>query len=177
MSPEIRVLRAVMPGTGEAFDLRDPEQVAAASYQAGRMLAMLRNLKETTDGILRDQLKEHAQTTLMVGDVEVTEETGKATYDAETIYQGLIDAGMATDIAEQHFYYERKVKDGRELNKLATRHDDYAKAITAGTKRSRGRIVTHHKGPGAAAPKTPLVIQQAVSSRQDAEAEAENIGI
>ena len=170
--------RAILPGTGEMVDLTDDEQVAAASNYAGRMIALCKTLKETTDEILRERLKEQAATSLMLGDVEVTEKTGALVWDVEALYHGLEEAGLKGPALEALFKVERSVASATELNKLANRVDEYAKVIEAARSRRRGGIVTKRRKPEAAvAPATPAHIQEHVASGRQAEAEAEQLGI
>lgn len=176
MTEMSRPLQAVMPGTGEVFDLTDIEQVAAASNMAGWMMSRLKTLKETTDGLLRECLKDEAATSFRLGDVEVVEETGPLVWDVEALYHGLEEAGLKGPALEALFQVERKVASATELNKLANRVQEYAEVIEAARSRKRGRIVTKRKAPGAPAPTTPKVIQEQVVLGQQAEADAAALG-
>ena len=167
----------MVPGTGETFDLTVPEQVLAASHALGQIAQQARDEKSKVDEIIRGMLQAGAATTLQIGQYEAQEGSGRATYDAEKIYDAALKAGIPQDAVERMVPLERKVKDGRELNKLANRDDAWKTAMALGTKRSRGSIFVELKQAQAPAPETPKEIQGVVQERQAEEQAAEEMGV
>jgi hypothetical protein len=161
------------PIDGQAYDLARVEDAAALSHRCSELSRMLRHLKERADDVLRAQLAEQAVTVMAAGEFEVSEDTGRASYDVQALWEGLVDAGMPEKVAEGLFVIERKVRDGKELTKLATRHDAYGKVIAAATTRSRGYIKVKARRSQAPAPRTPDVIREHVQAEARSEREAE----
>lgn len=179
--PERVTWPSIPVGAGEVFEIHDPKQAAELSYRCRVLKAELSRMQTLADEVLRDTLAEQAATALRLDDLEVTEKTGTPSYDADEIYNGLVAAGMSPAAAESLFYVERKVADGKELNKLANRHDGYAKVIVAGTKRRRGSLSISRKRQHVATGQIPEAVhKQAVDearSTREAEAEADELGI
>lgn len=167
-----------IPGSGETFNLAVPGEAAAAASAAGLIANQAKDVKKKADAVLRFHLEVQGRTQTWLGDFEVSETTGSPEYDADFILNGLIEAGMDPAAAEQLFVVERKVANGTELKKLATRVDAYAKVIEQGTKRKRGYIRTKaSSGPAAPAPPTPVAIQQQVKTERAESQHDEDLGI
>lgn len=173
--------RIIFPGTGiatgEILDLSDIDQVARWSHELSSLWGQIMQMKRAIDDALRDQLAAGGQTSMIVagGDYEVAEEPGKATYDGELLYTGLVAAGIDPDVVAQMFRPE--LRDARELGKLERRNDAVAKAAEAARTRGRGRIKVKRKRPPAGAPTTPAYVREAVAEQARDQADARARGI
>jgi hypothetical protein len=169
------------PDTGEEYDLATTGAAAALSHRAAEAIRYLKELKGQADAVLRAELERVGQSHLLCGDLEVFESTGKPTYDADEILNGLIAAGMDAAAAEALFEIERKVSDGTELNKIANRVDKYRMVVAAGTKRSRGSLTIKTRPDKTPAPQIPEAFHREVVAQarveREAEAEANDLGI
>jgi len=183
--PERFTMPAIPIGTGEVCELGDPEQAADWSLRIGEVMRELARMKRLTDDALRDRLMAAGKTTLAFGDLEVSEDTGKPTYDAQGLYDGLVAGdgthGLSPEAVESLFVFERKVADGKELVKLGNRNAVFARIVAENTKRTRGRLKIKRKRSSAPAPRVPEAFHRAVidEARQTRESEelADDLGI
>lgn len=180
-TPQRLYMPSIAIGAGEICDLGDAAQAADWSYRLGVAMSELRRLKNQADEALRGVLEDQAATHLQVGDLEVSEQAGQASYDVTWLMQALVDAGMPEDVMGGLFEAEWKVRDAKELQKLENRHQKYAAVIAQARTRKRGRLTVKRKRQQAPAPQVSesvhrQVIDEARATRE-AEAEASELGI
>lgn len=168
--------KLVLPVTGEVIDLGDPEAVVRAGWALQDAAQKIRDIKSRVDEAARAHLAAVAATELQLGRFEVIQGTGKATYDWQAIYEAAIDAGIAQDAAERVVPLER-TGNGKELNKLASRSDEWRRAAAAGTTRSGGSLRYGLHEAQAPAPETPKAIQQQVRQERQEAQEMDDLGI
>lgn len=175
---------ATAPITGEVYDLTDTDQAAALSSWCSSVWGQLRTAKDRADAALRQKMLSGLTTTLQTSHHEVTTGSGRAEYDADAMHDELMTlaedpaSGIDTAAVEALFIVERRVVDGRELNKLASRHSDIGRIIAAHTKRGPGAIkVKRRPGPQAPAPVTPGYIRDEAAQITRAEDDATARGI
>lgn len=165
MTTDVDHPRVVFPattiGAGQILDLTDIDQVAEWSHELGRLWGQIMQAKKVVDDRLREELAASGRTSLIVADgaLEVEEEPGRATYDGEALFKGLVEAGLDKDVVAAMFRPE--LRDARELGKLERRSDAVAKAAEAARTRGRGRVKVARKRASAAAPRASEPVQVA----------------
>lgn len=181
MSTDLEHQRVTFPvtsiGAGELLDLSDVDQVAEWSHELSKLWGQVMQAKKVVDDVLREQLAAAGQTSMIMpgGEYEVSEEPGKATYDGELLYTGLVEAGLDPDVVAQMFRPE--LRDARELGKLERRNDAVAKAAEAARSRGRGRVKVSRKRGAVGAPVAPESIQTAARERSAEQRAARSRGI
>lgn len=175
---------ATAPITGEVYDLTDIDQAAALSSWCSSVWGQLRTAKDRADAALRQRMLAGLVTSLQTENHEVTTGAGKAEYDADAMHDALMTLaedpanGIDPAAVEALFVFERRVVDGRELNKLASRDTVIGQVIAAHTKRGPGAIkVKRRPAAQAPAPVTPAYIQEQAAqiTREESEARARGI--
>lgn len=164
-------------GAGEILDLADLDQVAKWSHELGRLWGIIMQAKRVCDDRLRDELAAAGRTSMIVADgsYEVEEEPGRATYDGEVLFTGLVEAGLDPDVVAAMFRPE--LRDARDLGKLERRNDAVAKAAEAARSRGRGRVKVRAKRQAVAAPRAPEVVQEAAREHTAVRQAARSRGI
>ena len=166
-----------MPGSGEAFDLTNPSDVVKAGYALQELFTAVRAAKSKVDAVSRFHMQAEGAVRFQQGHYAAVQGTGRAEYHPDTIYDAAISAGIPQEAVERMIPLERAVKDGRELNKLATRDDAWAKAVAAGTSRKPGSVRYELEQSAVPAPATPMAIQEKVADGQAETARARRLGI
>jgi len=166
-----------MPGTGEAFDLTNVDDVLKAGRALAELISQAMSAKKKVDAVARFHMQAESAVRLQRGMYGAVQGTGRAEYHAQAIYDAAIDAGIPQDAVERMIPLERAVRDGRELNKLGTRDDAWAKAIAAGTTRKPGSVKYELERGPAAAPATPEAVKHAVAAERREELAARDRGI
>lgn len=174
---------AIAPVSGEIVDLTDPEKAMALSRYAGKLWGECRTAKERADQAIRGFMRATATTRLTGEAYEAELGTGKAEYDAAAMHDELMQLAedpehpLTVAAVESLFVVERTVKDGRELNKLATRWGDVGLIVAKHTTRGNGRVkITELRGQ-APAPRAPMEIQQAAREHTAEQQAARSRGI
>lgn len=181
MTTDLEQQRVTFPvsaiGAGELLDLADVDQVAEWSHELSRLWSQIMQAKKVVDDVLRERLAAAGQTTMVVpgGDFEVSEEPGKASYDGELLFTGLVEAGLDPDVVAAMFRPE--LRDARELGKLERRNDAVAKAAEAARSRGRGRVKVSRKRAAVSAPVAPESIQTEARERSAEQRAARSRGI
>jgi hypothetical protein len=181
MSTDVDQPRVMFPttaiGAGEVLDLTDVDQVAAWSHELSRLWGAVMQAKRVVDDVLREQLAAAGQTVMIMpgGEYEVSEEPGKATYDGELLFTGLVEAGLDPDVVAQMFRPE--LRDARELGKLERRNDAVAKAAEAARSRGRGRVKVSRKRAQVGAPVASEEHHQLAQERSAEQRAARSRGI
>jgi len=157
---------ATAPITGEVYDLTDTDQAAALSSWCSSVWGQLRTAKDLADAALRGRMLAGLVTSLQTENHEVTTGAGRAEYGADAMHDELMTLaedpanGIDPAAVEALFVVERRVVDGRELNKLAGRHTLIGQVVAKHTKRGPGAIkVKRRPAAQAPAPVTPQYIR------------------
>lgn len=160
-APDYVIFPVADVGAGEMLNLADLDQVAAWSHALSKLWGEVKRAKEICDERLRAELAASGRTSLIVAgdELEVEEQPGRASYDGEVLFRGLVDAGLDREVVAAMFRPE--LRDARELGKLERRNDAVAKAAEAARTRARGRIKVSRKRAASPAPRASEVVQEA----------------
>lgn len=113
---------AVVPGTGEVFDLTTIEGAAAGLAAAASLYYQLRSFQEQARNRLREESDRRGQRTIHEGrwkvEVESIESSEKPVYDIDKLWDGLQAAGVPLERLKEAIHYEPKV-DGTVVRQLA----------------------------------------------------------
>jgi hypothetical protein len=159
---------AIDPVTGELVDLTIPDHAMAFSKACGQLWGSVRMAKERADAAIRGFMRADAATRLQGDAYEAELGVGKADYDAAAMHDELMQLAedpehpLTVAAVEGLFVIERTVRDGRELNKIASRWADVGLIVVKHTSRGNGRItVKQLRSQAPAPPRAPEVVQQA----------------
>lgn len=130
--------------SGEAFDVAVPEQRAALSRRLAEWYQVYRAAKQAVDAAWLADLEAAGETRLDLGRYTVSEEAGRASYDADKLQRLLREAGMPAERVGELVRWEAVV-DGRALGVLERRGGKWADIIAQCRSRGRGRVVVKER--------------------------------
>jgi hypothetical protein len=174
---------AIEPVTGEIVDLTDPDKAMALSQVCGQLWGRVRTSKERADSAIRGFMRADAATRLTGAGYEAELGVGKAEYDAAAMHDELMQLAedpahpLTVAAVEGLFVVERTVRDGRELNKIASRWHDVGLIVAKHTTRGNGRVKVKRLMGQAPAPRAPEQIQQVARERSAEQRAARARGI